>query len=31
LAGMTPRIDASLQAAPLYDPATLAQVQALLS
>jgi [acyl-carrier-protein] S-malonyltransferase len=30
LAGMTPRIDASLQAAPLYDPATLAQVQALL-
>ena len=31
LAGMTPRIEASLQAAPLYDPATLAQVQALLS
>jgi [acyl-carrier-protein] S-malonyltransferase len=31
LAGMTPRIDANLQAAPLYDPATLAQVQALLS
>ena len=31
LAGMTPRIDASLQAAPLYDPATLAQVQTLLS
>ncbi len=31
LAGMAPRIDASLQAAPLFDPATLAQVQALLS
>jgi [acyl-carrier-protein] S-malonyltransferase len=31
LAGMTPRIEASMQAAPLYDPATLAQVQALLS
>jgi [acyl-carrier-protein] S-malonyltransferase len=31
LAGMTPRIEASLQAAPLFDPATLAQVQALLS
>ena len=31
LASMTPRIDANLQAAPLYDPATLAQVQALLS
>ena len=31
LAGMTPRIDANLQAAPLFDPATLAQVQTLLS
>ena len=31
LAGMTPRIDANLQAAPLFDPTTLAQVQALLA
>jgi [acyl-carrier-protein] S-malonyltransferase len=31
LAGMTPRIDANLQVAPLFDPTTLAQVQALLA
>jgi [acyl-carrier-protein] S-malonyltransferase len=31
LAGMTPRIQDSLQTASLYDPASLAQVQALLS
>ena len=31
LTGLTTRIDASLHAAPLYDLATLAQVQALLS
>jgi [acyl-carrier-protein] S-malonyltransferase len=30
LAGMTKRIDASLQGAPLFDPATLAEVKALL-
>jgi [acyl-carrier-protein] S-malonyltransferase len=30
LAGMTKRIDASLTAAALYDPATLAEVKALL-
>lgn len=31
LAGMVPRIAPSLQAAPLYDPATLAQVKELLA
>ncbi|MGC4397839.1 ACP S-malonyltransferase [Hydrogenophaga sp. T2] len=31
LAGMTKRIDASLQGAPLFDPATLGEVKALLA
>jgi [acyl-carrier-protein] S-malonyltransferase len=31
LTGMTPRIQDSLQTASLFDPASLAQVQALLS
>jgi [acyl-carrier-protein] S-malonyltransferase len=31
LSGMTPRIQDSLQSASLFDPASLAQVQALLS
>ena len=31
LAGMTKRIDANIQGAALYDPATLAEVKALLA